>query len=90
MRKLIFFLGVFFPVMAYAEENPFALATEKTKELTDYLTGGGLLVAICTLVIIVASVALAFNKLQIVWWIRIVAAAIIIGSAGAISGFLFG
>ena len=89
-RNMVLWLfGTSFSLSAYASEDPFALAKEKTTQLTDYLTGGGLIPAICTLVIIVAILLYLFDKIRATWFIRIFVAAIVIGTAAGISAFLF-
>jgi len=94
MKKIIdsinmaafYFIYICLPKIAFADD-PFATATEKTDEAVEYLSGG-FAVAICTLVIVVAAIAMLMNKLRMEWGIRIIGGAIIIASAAGIADFL--
>ena len=80
----VFFIAL--PTVAFADD-PFATATEKTDEMVGYLSGN-FAVAICTLVIVVAAIAMLMNKLRMDWGLRIIGGAIVIGSAAGIADFL--
>ncbi len=69
---------------ALGADDPFAAATAKTDEMSDLL-GGKFAVALCTLIIVIASIALMMNKLRMDWALRIIGGAILIGSAAAIA-----
>lgn len=69
--------------------DPFQKATEKTDQISGYLTGG-IALAITTLIIVIAGFALMLNKLRQEWAIRIIAGSVVIGGATSIAAFLYG
>ena len=71
-----------------AASDPFSKATDKTNEITDFLSGhfAG---AACTLVIVIAGLLWFAGKLKPEWALRIAGGAILVGSASEIAGFLF-
>jgi type IV secretory pathway VirB2 component (pilin) len=83
---IFYFFAICLPNVAFADD-PFATATEKTDEAVQYLSGG-FAVAICTLVIVVAAIAMLMNKLRMEWGLRIIGGAVIIASAAGIADFL--
>lgn len=72
-----------------ADADPFAKATEKADQATAILTGK-FAVALCTLIIVIASIALMMNKLRMDWAMRIIGGAILIGSAAGIATWVMG
>jgi len=93
MKKIFYKIGlslnfIYFTLIDFAladgVNDPFEKATEKTEEATALLTGQ-FAVAICTLVIVIAAIALMMNKLRMEWAMRIIAGALLVGSAAGIA-----
>ena len=72
----------------FGGSDPFETATDKADELTEYLSGD-FAVALCTVVIVVAAIALMMNKLRMEWALRIIGGAIIVGSAAKVAEWAF-
>lgn len=70
-----------------AADDPFADATEKTQGLIDFLKNGGFLTAICTLVVMIAGVALVFNRCPMNVFLKILAGCLIIGASSGVVGY---
>ncbi|WP_022669452.1 TrbC/VirB2 family protein [Desulfospira joergensenii] len=85
---ITFYLFVFNVAKAIGADDPFESATKKADELTKYLSGD-FAIAVCTVIIVVAAIALMFNKLRMEWALRIIGGAIIIASGAAIADWAF-
>lgn len=69
--------------------DPFSQATDKTNEITDFLSGH-FATAACTLVIVIAGLMWFAGRLKPEWALRIAGGAILIASAAEIASFLIG
>ena len=67
--------------------DPFAKAADKTEEFVGMIAGK-FAIAIATLAIVVAGIAMMMGKLRMEWFLKIAGGAILIGSAGAVASWM--
>lgn len=69
--------------------DPFAKAADKTEEFVGMIAGK-LAIAIATLAIVVAGIAMMMGKLRMEWFLKIAGGAMLIGSAGGVAAWMMG
>ena len=74
--------------IAHAADDPFAAATEKTKEIGEALSGD-LALYLCAIAIIIAGLGAIFGKIEKKTAAQIAGGAILVGSAFSIAEWVF-